>query len=116
MARRGLNRVRATQSTRASARESTIVQRKLGGPLLRAMTLFFGLNALYELCRLFDDGIAQHVTAAPDGLDVVVAIGRRRELFSEFADEHVDDLQLRFVHAAIEMIEEHLLGESRALP
>ena len=38
-----------------------------------------------------------------------------RELLAQLADEHVDDLELGLVHAAIEMVEEHLLGERRAL-
>jgi hypothetical protein len=37
------------------------------------------------------------------------------ELLAQFADEDVDDLQLRLVHAAIEVIEEHFLGQRRAL-
>ncbi len=37
------------------------------------------------------------------------------ELLAQLADEHVDDLELRLVHAAIEMVEEHLLGQRRAL-
>src|SRR5581483_3109967 len=60
-------------------------------------------------------GIAQHIAAAPDGLDIVLAAGRGGELLAELADEGVDDLQLRLVHAAIEMVGEHLLGEGRAL-
>ena len=38
-----------------------------------------------------------------------------RELLAQLADEHVDDLQFRLVHAAIEMVEEHFLGQRRAL-
>jgi hypothetical protein len=38
-----------------------------------------------------------------------------RELLAQLADEHVDDLEFGLVHPAIEMVEEHLLGERRAL-
>src|SRR5687768_10041869 len=60
-------------------------------------------------------GIAQHVAAPPDGLDVVPTAGRRLQLLAQLADEHVDDLELGLVHAAVQMIEEHLLGQRRAL-
>src|SRR5579871_2448975 len=60
-------------------------------------------------------GVAQHVAATPDRLDVVVAAGRLAQLLAELADEDVDDLELGLVHAAVEMIEEHLLGERGAL-
>src|SRR6476620_4795738 len=50
-------------------------------------------------------GIAQHVAAAPHRLDVVVAIGCGGQLLSQLADEHVDDLQLRLIHAAVKVIE-----------
>src|SRR5262245_20449723 len=60
-------------------------------------------------------GLAQHIAAAPDSLDIVLAARRIRQLLAQLADEHVDDLQLGLVHAAIEMIEEHLLGQRRAL-
>src|SRR3546814_8350124 len=35
------------------------------------------------------------------------------ELLAQLADENVDDLELGLVHAAVEMIEEHLLGQRR---
>src|SRR5689334_15083239 len=63
-------------------------------------------NSLVGLCRL-----AQHVTAAPHRLDVVLAGGGVGEFLAQLADEHVDDFELRLVHAAVEMVEEHLLGE-----
>ncbi len=66
--------------------------------------------------RLAARGVAKHITAAPDCLDVVLAPGGLGELLAELADEDVDDLQLRLVHAAVEVVEEHLLGERRALP
>src|SRR3546814_18637709 len=46
------------------------------------------------------DRVAQHVAAAPHGLDVVVAAGRGGPLLAELADEDVDALQLRPVHSA----------------
>ena len=60
-------------------------------------------------------GIAQHIAPAPDGLDVVVALGGLRQLLAQLADEDVDDLQFRLVHAAVEMVQEHLLGQRGAL-
>src|SRR3954471_23711502 len=67
-------------------------------------------DAVLDLGRL-----AQHVAAAPDGLDVVLALARIGELLPELADEDVDDLELGLVHAAIEVVKEHLLGERGAL-
>src|SRR6185437_10686250 len=63
----------------------------------------------------FGGRIAENIAASPHRLDVILAFGGDRELFAQLADEDVDDLQLRLVHAAIEMVEEHLLGEGRAL-
>src|SRR5690606_2189504 len=34
-------------------------------------------------------GLAQHIAAAPDGLDVILATGGHAELLAELADEHV---------------------------
>src|SRR5882757_7577306 len=59
--------------------------------------------------------LAQHVATAPHGLDEVAALGSIRELLAQLADEDVDDLQLGLVHAAIEMVEEHFLGEGGSL-
>src|SRR5438132_12638225 len=59
--------------------------------------------------------LAQHVAAAPHGLDVVLAARGVGELLAQLADEHVDDLELGLVHAAVEVVEEHLLGQGRAL-
>src|SRR3954453_14809026 len=69
-----------------------------------------GGNALFDLVRL-----AQHVAAAPHGLDEVAAFRGIRELLAELAGEDVDDLQLGLVHAAIEVVEEHFFGKGRAL-
>src|SRR3546814_6310565 len=53
--------------------------------------------------------IAQHIAAAPYGLDIIVAATGEGKLLAKLANEDVDDLQLRLVHAAIEMVrsEEH---------
>src|SRR5262245_7735406 len=59
--------------------------------------------------------LAQHVAAAPHRLDVVLAVGGVGELLAQLADEDVDDLELGLVHAAVEVVEEHLLGQRRAL-
>src|ERR1700704_1554789 len=69
-----------------------------------------GGNALFDLVRL-----AQHIAAAPHGLDEVAPLGGVGELLAQLADEDVDDLQFRLVHATIEMVEEHFLGEGSAL-
>jgi hypothetical protein len=68
-----------------------------------------GGDALFDFRRL-----AQHIAATPDRLDVVLALAGVRELLAQLADEHVDDLEFGLVHAAVEMVEEHLLGERRA--
>src|SRR5262245_38955256 len=57
---------------------------------------------------------AQHIAAAPHRLDVVLSAGCNGKLLAELADKDVDDLQLRLVHAAIKVVEEHLFGEGGA--
>ena len=57
-----------------------------------------------RLLLLFGVRIPQHVAAAPDGLDIVCAAASQAQLLAQLADEHVDDLELRLVHAAIEMV------------
>src|SRR4030081_259715 len=59
--------------------------------------------------------LAQHIAAAPHGLDEVAPLGGVGELLAQLADEDVDDLQFRLVHATVEMVEEHFLGEGSAL-
>src|SRR5258705_12162180 len=59
-------------------------------------------------------GIAQHVAAAPNGFYVVFAVAGNHELLEQLADKDVDDLKLGLIHAAIKMIEEHLVGQLRA--
>src|ERR1043166_4341532 len=55
--------------------------------------------------------IAEHVTATPHCLDVVFSGGCVCKLPAQLADEHVNDLDLRFVHATVELVEKHLLGK-----
>src|SRR6202790_3276383 len=69
-----------------------------------------GRNARFDPVRL-----RPPIAAAPHGLDEVAAFGGVGELLAQLADEDVDDLQFRLVHAALEMVEEHFLGERGAL-
>ena len=64
-----------------------------------------------ESMRLGRIGIAQDISTPPDRLDVVLAARGFGELLAKLADENVDDLQFGLVHATIEVVEEHLLGE-----
>jgi hypothetical protein len=59
--------------------------------------------------------LTQYVAPAPHRFNVVLAIRRHGELLAQLAHENIDDLDLRLVHAAVEMVEEHLLGQRRAL-
>ena len=45
--------------------------------------------------------LAQHITAAPDGLDIIVPAAGEAQLLAKLADEDVDDLELGLVHAAV---------------
>jgi hypothetical protein len=65
--------------------------------------------------RLILGRFAQHLATAPHGLDVVLAVRGAGQLLAQLADEDVDDLDLRLVHAAVEIVKKHLLGECRAL-
>ena len=65
--------------------------------------------------KLLPRDLAQHVAATPDGLDVVLAIRHTGEFLTQLANENVDDLDFWLVHAAIEMVEKHLLGDRHAL-
>src|ERR1700738_2219229 len=66
--------------------------------------------------RLVPAGFAQCITAAPHRLYVVLAVRSDGKLLPQLADKYVDDLDPRFVHATIQIVEEHFLGERRALP
>ena len=57
----------------------------------------------------------KHPAAAPHGFDVVIAARRLGKLFSQLTDEEIDDLGLRLVHCAVEMIQKHLLREDGIL-
>src|SRR5882762_2623753 len=57
--------------------------------------------------------VAQRVAAAPHGFDVVIAASRLSELLAQLAEKDVDDLELGFVHPAVEVVEKHLLGQRR---
>ena len=85
------------------------------GPIQKTVTRGPPRRGLLAVRRLSGSALAQHVAAAPHRLDEVLAAGRDRQLLPQLADEHVDDLELGLVHAAIEVIEEHLLGERGAL-
>src|SRR5438270_11295100 len=64
-----------------------------------------GGDALFHLVRL-----AQHIAAAPHCFDEIASFGGVGELLAQLADEDVDNLQFRLVHAAIEVIEAHFLS------
>src|SRR6202166_1563543 len=81
-----------------------------GGALQARGNAWSGWNSLFDLVRL-----AQHIATAPHGLDEVAAFGSIGELLAQLADEDVDDLQFRLVHAAIEMVQEHFLDQRGAL-
>jgi hypothetical protein len=44
-----------------------------------------------------------------------VLAGGGLQLLAQFADEDVDDLEFRLVHPAVEVVQEHFLGQGRAL-
>ena len=58
-----------------------------------------------------------HEARTPDPRRSQYSSSRRSlgELFAELANEHVDDLLLRLVHAAVELVEEHLFRDRMAL-
>src|SRR4051794_29124076 len=59
--------------------------------------------------------LAHLITAAPHGLDVVLAVRGVIELLANLADKNVNDLDLRLVHPAVKIVEEHLLRKRRTL-
>jgi hypothetical protein len=81
-------------------------------PLLKGVHTLSGSGGEFFLIL---SGLAQHVTPAPYGLDVVLTVRDVGQLFAQFADKDVDNFDLRLVHTAVELVEEHLLGESCAL-
>src|SRR5579872_1587711 len=88
--------------------------RPLRGHLLPALRRFAGRRRKSRRDALVGGArLAQDVTAAPDRLDIIAALRGHGQLLAQLADEDVDDLQLGLVHAAIEMVEKHLLGQRR---
>jgi hypothetical protein len=47
--------------------------------------------------------LTQHVAPAPRRFDVVLAVRRAGELLAQLTDEDVDNLDLRLVHATVEL-------------
>jgi hypothetical protein len=58
--------------------------------------------------------VGPRIAATPHRLDLGLAVRGIGQLLAQLADKHFDDLDLGLVHAAIEMVEEHLLGQRRA--
>src|SRR5665647_3304140 len=65
--------------------------------------------------RLVHAWLAQYVAPAPHRFDVVLAVRCAAELLAQLANENVDDLDLRLVHATVELGEEHFVGDRRPL-
>ena len=59
--------------------------------------------------------ITQNVATTPDGLDIVLAIAGGCEFPAQFANKHVNNLYLGLVHAAVEVMQDHLLGQRNVL-
>lgn len=57
------------------------------------------------------DRLAQNISPAPDRLDMAFATRRGCELFAQFANEDINDLQLWLIHPAIKVIQKHLFGQ-----
>src|SRR5579885_86993 len=85
--------------------------RSLGPGLPDRAPQNLGGYPLFILARL-----AQNIAAAPNGFDVIAAGARISKLLAQLTDEDVDDLEFRLIHAAIEMVEEHLFCQGCALP
>src|SRR5215475_288830 len=52
--------------------------------------------------------LTQYIATPPHRLDVIPAVRCIGELLAQLADEHVDDLEFRLIHAAVEVVEKHL--------
>jgi hypothetical protein len=59
--------------------------------------------------------VAENVPAPPQGLAVMLPSGGLNKLFPQIGDKAIDDPELRFVHPAIKVIEDHLLCHCGAL-
>src|SRR5262249_3580606 len=58
-------------------------------------------NRRSNRCRVLIAWLPQPITAAPNRLDVVLAPRGIGQFLAQLADEHVDDLLLRFIHTAV---------------
>ena len=56
----------------------------------------------------------EHVTAAPYGLDMVIAACRMREFLAQLTDKDVDDFELGLVHSPVEVVQKHLFRNGGA--
>src|SRR5215469_13391001 len=66
-------------------------------------------------CGRGDHSVPKNVAASPHRLYVMISPARPSELFAQLADKDVDDFEVRSVHAAIEMVAEHILRQDSAL-
>src|SRR5215216_7152942 len=65
--------------------------------------------------RLILARVAQHIAAPPHRLEIILTLGGVGEFLAQLADEHVNDLLLGLVHAAIEVVEKGFFGQGGAL-
>jgi len=98
--------------TAAESEKADLAIRPLHVGQSKALALTAAFSASAAETR--DPGHAARIRA-PDSFDEVIAAGRLRQLLAKLADEDVDDLEFRLVHPTVEMVEEHFLGERRAL-
>ena len=56
----------------------------------------------------------EHVTAAPYGLDMVIAACRMGEFLAQLTDKDVDDFALGLVHSPVEVVQKHLFRNGGA--
>ena len=54
------------------------------------------------------------ITASPNRFDKRVRGTGIFNLFAQFADKHIDDFHLRFIHAAIKMVKKALFRDNTA--
>ena len=72
-----------------------------------------GLGSLPRQLLFVRSNFAQQLAASPDLFDDVYAAAGGGKLFTKLAAKHVDDIGLWLIHAAIELIEDHFLGQRR---
>src|SRR5262249_22754049 len=63
--------------------------------------------------RLVLSRLAQHIAAPPHRLDVILAVRGAGELLAQLAHKNVNNFALRLVRTAIEVVQEHVLGQGR---